>query len=271
MSWASDTERRRNQGVMLDGGESPQDFTTVYPLMKAHGASYALQGRYLLPPPALAASAGVKGLAPCRPRKGGILRGAATPPTGKRSAQRGRKDAPDPLHQHKRREATHNKAARTAEHATLFRAVGGNAKRDRGRRAAKTRGDPERERRQGGGEASHEERSPPDEPRPLWRNRERNEARGQNKTERARTRAEKDTFSQSFHIFITQYFKIPVIVFHNAQVFCYYPTLRPRGLWLGGLRPAFSTIGERCRTAAHKTETLRSIAGWLFFTIVTTA
>lgn len=219
-SWASDTERRRSQGVILDGGESaialynraPLDVGSRSKLCPARAADTAA--------PCLSGERRGQGdRVPLPPSQGRNTPRAAAPPTGKRSAQRGRKDAPDPLHQHKRREATHNKAARTAEHATLFRAVGGNAKRDRGRRAAKTRGDPERERRQGGGTASHEERSPPDEPRPLWRNRERNGARGQNKTERARTRAEKDTFSQSFHIFITQYFKIPVIVFHNAQVF----------------------------------------------------
>ncbi len=55
-----------------------------------------------------------------------------------------------------------------AEHTTLFRAVGGSAERGSRRRAAKTRGGGEGERRQGGGEASHAERSPPDKSRPLW-------------------------------------------------------------------------------------------------------
>ncbi len=82
-------------------------------------------GRYCRPP-ALAASAEVKGTeSPCRPRKDGTLPGAATPPTCKRSAQRGRKDAPDPLHQHKRREATHNKAARTPNTRPFFAPWGG--------------------------------------------------------------------------------------------------------------------------------------------------
>ena len=107
-----------------------------------------------------------------------------------------------PLHQHKRREATHNKAARTPEHATLFRAVGGNAERGSRRRAAKTRGGGEGERRQGGGEASHEERSPPDEPRPLWAKRERNGATPRNK-DRARTdaRGKGNLFTQFSHFY----------------------------------------------------------------------
>lgn len=91
MSWHL-RERKQNQGVRLDGGENAKHFTTVYPLMSFHGISYALQGRYLLPPPALAASVG-QGRSPCRPRKGGTLRGAATPPTSNRRAQNGGTDA----------------------------------------------------------------------------------------------------------------------------------------------------------------------------------